>query len=68
MELNLMVMAEREDGSFFPEPEQIPGDNYYMAVNTVIEALGTVPNWLFLDRAPDIERDERGSSLWMKTT
>jgi len=58
MELNRMELVEREDGSFFPEP--IPGDNYYMAVNTVIEALGTVPNRLFLDRAPDIERDERG--------
>ena len=58
MELNRMEMVEREDGSFFPEP--IPGDHYYMAVNTVIEALGTVPNRLFLDRAPDIERDERG--------
>jgi glutamate synthase (NADPH/NADH) small chain len=31
-----------------------------MECDTVIEALGTVPNRLFLDRAPDIKRDENG--------
>ena len=31
-----------------------------MGVDTIIEALGTVPNRLFLDRAPEIKRDKNG--------
>ena len=31
-----------------------------MGVDTVIEALGTVPNRLFLDRAPEIKRNKKG--------
>jgi glutamate synthase (NADPH/NADH) small chain len=58
MELVRMELIEDENGKLRPTP--IKGSNFYMAVNTVIEALGTVPNRLFLDRAPEIKRDERG--------
>ncbi len=58
MELIKMRLVETEDGKLSPEP--IEGSNYYMAVDTVIEALGTVPNRLFLDRAPEIKRDKKG--------
>jgi glutamate synthase (NADPH/NADH) small chain len=58
MELIKMELVEKKDGRLSPEP--IEGSNYYMAVDTVIEALGTVPNRLFLDRAPEIKRDKKG--------
>ena len=58
MELVKMRLVENENGKSTPEP--IEGSNYYMGVDTVIEALGTVPNRLFLDRAPEIKRDKKG--------
>jgi glutamate synthase (NADPH/NADH) small chain len=58
MELIRMELVEDEDGRTTPQP--IEGSTFYMECDTVIEALGTVPNRLFLDRAPDIKRDENG--------
>ena len=58
MELVKMELIEQEDGKLRPTP--IKGSNFYMGVDTVIEALGTVPNRLFLDRAPEIKRDSKG--------
>jgi len=58
MELVKMKLVDNEDGR--STPVAIEGSNYYMGVNTVIEALGTVPNRLFLDRAPEIKRDKKG--------
>jgi len=58
MELVKMELVEKKDGRLSPVP--IEGSNFYMGVNTVIEALGTVPNRLFLDRAPEIKRDKKG--------
>jgi glutamate synthase (NADPH/NADH) small chain len=58
MELIRMELVEDEDGKTTPQP--IEGSTFYMECDTVIEALGTVPNRLFLDRAPDIKRDENG--------
>lgn len=58
MELVKMELIEREDGSF--SPVAIKDSNFYMGVDTVIEALGTVPNRLFLDRAPEIKRNNKG--------
>ncbi len=58
MEMIRMELVEDKKGKLRPTP--IEGSNYYMAVDTVIEALGTVPNRLFLDRAPEIERDKNG--------
>jgi len=58
MEMVKMELVEDKKGKLRPTP--IEGSNYYMAVDTVIEALGTVPNRLFLDRAPEIKRDKNG--------
>jgi glutamate synthase (NADPH/NADH) small chain len=58
MELVKMELIEDENGKVTPTP--IKDSSFYLAVDTVIEALGTVPNRLFLDRAPEIKRDERG--------
>ena len=58
MELVRMELVEDENGKLHPIP--IKDSTFYMGVDTVIEALGTVPNRLFLDRAPEIKRDERG--------
>jgi len=61
MELAKMELVPKKDGDLSPVP--IPGSNYYMEVDTVIEALGTVPNRLFLDRAPEIKRNKKGIIL-----
>ncbi len=58
MELVKMELIEGEDGKLHPTP--IKDSSFYMGVDTVIEALGTVPNRLFLDRAPEIKRDKKG--------
>ena len=58
MELVKMELIEDKKGKLHPTP--VEGSNFYMGVDTVIEALGTVPNRLFLDRAPEIKKDKRG--------
>lgn len=58
MELVKMELIEDKKGKLRPTP--IKGSNFYMGIDTVIEALGTVPNRLFLDRAPEIKRDKNG--------
>ncbi len=58
MELVKMELIEDKKGKLRPTP--IEGSNFYMGVDTVIEALGTVPNRLFLDKAPEIKRDKNG--------
>ncbi|MFK5881779.1 MAG: NADPH-dependent glutamate synthase [Sulfurospirillum sp.] len=58
MELVKMELIEDKKGKLRPTP--IVDSNFYMGIDTVIEALGTVPNRLFLDRAPEIKRDKNG--------
>ncbi len=58
MELVKMELIEDKKGKLNPTP--VEGSNFYMGIDTVIEALGTVPNRLFLDRAPEIKKDKRG--------
>ena len=36
------------------------GSEFIMELDTVIEALGSKPNRLFLDRAPELKRDRWG--------
>jgi len=43
------------DKSGRPKPERIRGSEFTMELDTVVEALGTVPNRLFLDKIPELE-------------
>ncbi len=56
--VKMKLVAEGGEGRLKSKP--IEGSNFIMQVDTVIEALGTVPNRLFLSRTPEIETDERG--------
>lgn len=55
IELVRMRLAE-PDSSGRPRPVALPGSEYTMELDTVVEALGTQPNRLFLDRIPDLKR------------
>jgi glutamate synthase (NADPH/NADH) small chain len=56
--VRMELVAEGGEGRMVPKP--IEGSNFIMQVDTVIEALGTVPNRLFLSRTPEIKTDDRG--------
>ncbi len=60
MELVRMELVSEGGDVGRMRPTPIEGSNFIMQIDTVIEALGTVPNRLFLSRAPDIKTDERG--------
>lgn len=57
IELIKMQMVEKA-GKLSPQP--IEGSNFTMPIDTVIEALGTVPNRLFLSKAPEIQTTKEG--------
>ena len=48
------------DKSGRPRPIKIENSEFTMKLGTVIEALGSRPNRLFLDRAPELERNKWG--------
>lgn len=58
-ELIKMQLSEK-DSSGRPRPVPIEGSEFVMELDTVIEALGTVPNRLFLSRAPGLKTDRKG--------
>jgi glutamate synthase (NADPH/NADH) small chain len=58
-ELLKMELTE-QDSSGRPRPVPIEGSEFIMELDTVIEALGTVPNRLFLSRAPGLKTDRKG--------
>lgn len=60
IELVRMRLAE-PDQSGRPRPVAIPGSEFTMELDTVVEALGTQPNRLFLDRIPDLKRARWGT-------
>ena len=59
IELAKMKLGE-PDKSGRPRPIKIENSEFTMKLDTVIEALGSRPNRLFLDRAPELERNKRG--------
>ncbi len=60
--LKLLRMELGEpDSSGRPRPVEVPGSEFIIDdIDMVIEALGTSPNRLFLDRAPMLMRDKHG--------
>jgi len=59
IELIRMKLGEH-DKSGRPRPEKIEGSKFIMDLDTVIVALGTRPNRLFLSRAPNLKTGRRG--------
>lgn len=59
IELIKMKLGE-PDKSGRPRPIPIEGSEFTMELDTVIEALGSRPNRLFLDRNPDLVRNKWG--------
>ncbi len=62
VELIKMELSE-QDSSGRPRPVPVEGSEFIMELDTVIEALGTVPNRLFLSRAPGLKTDRKGVIL-----
>lgn len=54
IELVKMELGE-PDSSGRPRPVKIKGSEFTMELNTIINALGTRPNRLFLDKTPELE-------------
>jgi glutamate synthase (NADPH/NADH) small chain len=54
IELARMKLGE-PDSSGRPRPVKIEGSEFVMELDTVVNALGTVPNRLFLGRTPELE-------------
>lgn len=59
IELVRMKLGEA-DSSGRPRPEKIEGSEFIMELDTVVNALGTVPNRLFLGRTPELETTSWG--------
>jgi len=59
IELTRMELGE-PDSSGRPRPVKIEGSEFTMELDTVVNALGTVPNRLFLDRTPELETNSWG--------
>jgi glutamate synthase (NADPH/NADH) small chain len=59
IELAKMKLGE-PDKSGRPRPIKIENSEFTMKLDTVIEALGSRPNRLFLDRAPELGRNKWG--------
>jgi glutamate synthase (NADPH/NADH) small chain len=59
IELIRMRLTE-EDKSGRPRPVPIPRSEFVVELDTVVEALGSMPNRLFLDRAPELTRNKWG--------
>jgi len=60
IELVRMRLGE-QDKSSRPRPIKIEGSEFIMELDTVVEALGTQPNRLFLDKVPQLARTEWGT-------
>jgi len=61
-EVNLIRMKLGEpDSSGRPRPIPIEGSEFTMKLDTVVEAIGTEPNRLFLDRTPELETTRWGT-------
>ena len=60
IELIKMKLGE-PDRSGRPRPIPIEGSEFKMEVDTVIEAIGTQPNRLFLDKTPELETTSWGT-------
>ena len=56
----LKARFEGTDSSGRPIPKPIEGSNFKIDVDVVVEAIGTIPNRLFLDRIPEIEKEKGG--------
>jgi homotetrameric NADPH-dependent glutamate synthase len=48
------------DKSGRPRPEKIEGSEYILELDTVVEAIGTKPNRLFLRTVPELKTNSRG--------
>ena len=48
------------DKSGRPRPEKIEGSEFVMELDTVVEAIGTMPNRLFLRTLPELKTTSRG--------
>ena len=48
------------DKSGRPRPIKIEGSEFKIKVNTIVEALGSMPNRLFLSRTPELEVNKWG--------
>ncbi len=59
IELIKMKLGE-PDSSGRPRPVQIDGSEFKMDLDTVVVALGTKPNRLFLSRTPELETTKKG--------
>ena len=59
IELVKMKLGE-PDKSGRPRPEKIEGSEFTIHLDTVVEALGTRPNRLFLRTVPELETERRG--------
>lgn len=59
IELSRMKLGE-PDSSGRPRPVKIEGSEFIVELDTVVNALGTVPNRLFLDRTPELETTSWG--------
>jgi len=59
IELARMELGE-PDSSGRPRPVKIEGSEFTMELDTVVNALGTMPNRLFLDRTPELETTSWG--------
>ncbi len=60
IEMVRMELGELDD-SGRPRPVKIEGGEFTMELDTVVNALGTLPNRLFLDRTPELETTPRGA-------
>ena len=60
IEMVRMKLGELDD-SGRPRPVKIEGSEFTMELDTVVNALGTLPNRLFLDRTPELETMPRGA-------
>jgi len=60
IELIRMKLGEL-DKSGRPRPVKIEGSEFIMELDTVVEALGTKPNRLFLDKTPELKTTEWGT-------
>jgi homotetrameric NADPH-dependent glutamate synthase len=59
IELRKMKMGE-PDKSGRPRPEEIKGSEFTMDLDTVVEAIGTTPNRLFLRTVPELKTTPHG--------
>ncbi len=60
IEMVRMELGELDD-SGRPRPVKTEGSEFTMELDTVVNALGTLPNRLFLDRTPELKTTPRGT-------